>query len=66
MQSTITADVQLTPAEVKIYFKNLPKDSLPIIEAEVELAQIVIKPTLSASFSNSITFSNLSEGFLSF
>ena len=47
MQSTITADVQLTPAEVKIYFKNLPKDSLPIIEAEVELAQIVIKPTIS-------------------
>ena len=24
-----------------------PKDSLPIIEAEVELAQIVIKPTIS-------------------
>lgn len=47
MQSTITADVQLTPAEVKIYFNNLPKDSLPIIEAEVELAQIVIKPTIS-------------------
>ena len=46
MQSTITADVQLTPAEVKIYFNNLPKDSLPIIEAEVELAQIVIKPTI--------------------
>ncbi len=47
MQSAITADVQLTPAEVKIYFNNLPKDSLPIIEAEVELAQIVIKPSIS-------------------
>ncbi|OUV69723.1 MAG: hypothetical protein CBC83_09930 [Flavobacteriales bacterium TMED123] len=47
MQSTITADVQLTPAEVKIYFNNLPKDSLPVFEAEVELAQIVIKPPIS-------------------
>ena len=46
MQSAITADVELTPAEVKIYFNNLPKDSLPIIEAEVELAQIVINPTI--------------------
>lgn len=47
MQSAITNDVQLTPAEVKIYFNNLSQDSLPIIEAEVELAQVVIKPTIS-------------------
>ena len=34
MQSTITADVQLTPAEVKIYFNNLPKDNhLSLISA---------------------------------
>ncbi|MEE2699997.1 MAG: peptidylprolyl isomerase [Bacteroidota bacterium] len=47
MQAEITAGIQLTPAEVKIYFNNLPKDSLPIIEAEVELSQIVMKPTIS-------------------
>jgi len=47
MQGAITAGLQLTPAEVKSYFNSLPKDSLPIIEAEVELSQIVIKPTIS-------------------
>ena len=47
MQGSITAGVKVTPSEVKIYFNNLPKDSLPMIEAEVEISQIVIKPEIS-------------------
>ena len=47
MQGDITAGVKVTPFEVKEYFKNLSKDSLPIIEAEVEIAQIVLKPKIS-------------------
>ena len=47
MQGSITAEVKVTPSEVKIYFNNLPKDSLPMIEAEVEISQIVIKPEIS-------------------
>ena len=47
MQGSITAGVKITPSEVKIYFNSLPKDSLPMIEAEVEISQIVIKPEIS-------------------
>ena len=32
---------------VIIYFNNLAKDSLPTIEAEVEISQIVLKPDIS-------------------
>ena len=47
MQGSITSGVKVTPSEVKIYFNNLPKDSLPMIEAEVEISQIVIYPQIS-------------------
>ena len=47
MQGSITTEVKVTPSEVKIYFNNLPKDSLPMIEAAVEISQIVIKPEIS-------------------
>lgn len=48
MQSTITAEIKVTPSEVKRFFKNIPKDSLPYFSTEVEIAQIVKKPTVSA------------------
>ena len=47
MQGSITAGVKVTPSEVKNYFNGLPKDSLPMIEAEVEISQIVIYPEIS-------------------
>ncbi|MBC8265873.1 MAG: peptidylprolyl isomerase [Flavobacteriales bacterium] len=47
MQGGITAGVKVTPSEVKKYFNNLPKDSLPTVEAEVEISQIVLKPEIS-------------------
>ena len=42
MQSEITSGISITPQEVKEYFEKIPTDSLPLINAEVELAQIVI------------------------
>ena len=47
MQSTITETISVTPAEVKRFFKNIPKDSLPYFSTEVEIAQIVRKPVIS-------------------
>jgi peptidyl-prolyl cis-trans isomerase SurA len=41
MQEEITKDVSVTPAEVKRFFNKIPKDSLPFLSAEVEVAQIV-------------------------
>jgi len=42
MQGKITSNVQVTPKEVKVFFKRLPPDSIPLIESEVEYAQILI------------------------
>ncbi len=43
MEQKITADVDITPEEVKRYFNSLKeKNNLPEIGAEIELAQIVI------------------------
>src|SRR5690606_7834410 len=47
MQGTIFANVKVTPSEVKEYFKQIPEDSLPYYNAEVELSQIVKKPEIS-------------------
>lgn len=48
MQRKITGDVKLTPAEVRIFFKTIPEDSLPLVNSEVELQQIVKRPGFSA------------------
>jgi peptidyl-prolyl cis-trans isomerase SurA len=47
MESTITSGLVVTPAEVKRFFNKIPKDSLPYFSAEVEVAQIVKKATVS-------------------
>ena len=47
MQDKITVDVSVTPSEVAAFFKTLPKDSLPLINSEVEIAQIVMYAPIS-------------------
>ena len=47
MQQKITADIKVTPSEVKTYFNNLPADSIPIIATEYEIGEIVKDPPLS-------------------
>jgi peptidyl-prolyl cis-trans isomerase SurA len=44
MQYKITGEVKVTPSEVKKYFDRIPKDSLPLIPGEVELAHIALIP----------------------
>lgn len=46
MQSTITADISVTPAEVKKFFNTIPSDSLPYFSTEISLAQIVKYPEI--------------------
>jgi peptidyl-prolyl cis-trans isomerase SurA len=48
MQGKITGDVKLTPSEVRQFYNSIPQDSLPLINSEVELQQIVKRPTFSA------------------
>ncbi|RYE35997.1 MAG: peptidylprolyl isomerase [Sphingobacteriaceae bacterium] len=47
MQQKITEKISVTPQDVKNYFNAIPKDSLPSINKEVEIAQIVFNPKLS-------------------
>lgn len=47
MQGEITSSVTVTPKEVKEFYKNIPQDSLPYINSEVEIAQIVVEPPVS-------------------
>ncbi len=47
MELKIQSNVKITPKEVRDYYKKIPVDSLPFISAEVEVAQIAIKPVFS-------------------
>jgi peptidyl-prolyl cis-trans isomerase SurA len=47
MQSTVTKNVSISPAEVKEFFNSIPPDSLPFINAEIEYSQIVINVPVS-------------------
>ncbi|MEP1094932.1 MAG: peptidylprolyl isomerase [Cyclobacteriaceae bacterium] len=44
MQSELTADVKVTPAEVRKFYRDIPRDSLPFFSTEVSVAQIVATP----------------------
>ncbi len=48
MQGKITGDISVTPNEVRTFFNNIPQDSIPLINAEVEVGQIVKTPLISA------------------
>jgi peptidyl-prolyl cis-trans isomerase SurA len=47
MRSNITEGLSVTPSEVRSYFRSLPSDSLPYINAEVEFNQILVYPKSS-------------------
>ena len=47
VQATILENVKITPAEVEVFYKKLPIDSLPFFPATVEVGQIVIDPVVS-------------------
>lgn len=47
MQAKVIKHVKVTPADVKTFFNEIPSDSLPYYNAQVEIAQIVIFPKVS-------------------
>jgi peptidyl-prolyl cis-trans isomerase SurA len=42
MQGKVTKDVSVSPADVREFFNDIPPDSLPFINAEIEYGQIVM------------------------
>jgi len=49
MQQKITADVNTTPQDVEKFFNAIPKDSIPKVNKEVEVGEIVFQPKLNES-----------------
>lgn len=47
MQMTVVEGIEVTPSEVREYYRSLPEDSIPLINAQVELSQIVKYPEVS-------------------
>ena len=47
MQKKIVDEVTITPEEVRNFFKGIPTDEIPTFGAEMEVAQIVIKPVIA-------------------
>lgn len=47
MNNNVVGEVTISPMEVKAYYAGLPKDSIPFINAELEVGQIVAKPKVN-------------------
>ena len=47
MTNSIIEKIEITPEEVRNFFVNIPKEELPVISDEVEIAQIVIQPKIT-------------------
>ena len=49
MRASVVREVKVTPAEVKNFFGEIPRDSLPYFNSEVEVGELVIRPTANDS-----------------
>jgi peptidyl-prolyl cis-trans isomerase SurA len=47
MTKKIVNKVEITPEEVREFFKTIPSSELPVFGAELEVAQIVVKPKVT-------------------
>jgi len=47
VQRSIVSGVNATPSDVREFFRNIPKDSIPMISAQYEIAQLVKKPPIT-------------------
>ncbi|MEY3369141.1 MAG: hypothetical protein RI973_2296 [Bacteroidota bacterium] len=49
MKSQVMQNIKVTPSEVKSFFRKIPRDSLPYFNAEVEIGEIVLKPSVNTT-----------------
>ncbi len=49
IRGTVVREVKVTPAEVKNFFAEIPTDSLPYFNSEVEVGELVVRPTANDS-----------------
>lgn len=46
MQKQITEKVKITPSEIRNYINNMPEDSIPFVQTQYEISQIVLYPVV--------------------
>lgn len=47
VQQTVLANVEVTPSEVKRFYHDMPKDSIPMVNSKYEIAHLVKKPPIT-------------------
>lgn len=47
MQGQVTGKATVTPSEVQAFFNKIPLDSMPYFNSEVEIKELVFKPTVN-------------------
>ncbi len=47
VQNNIISTVNVTPSEIKAFYKSIPEDSIPMIKTEYQVCEIVKKPPVS-------------------
>ena len=47
MQNKVVNEIKVSPADVRAYYSSIPSDSLPLINTEVEICQLVKKPSVT-------------------
>ncbi len=45
-EAKITKDVSITPSEVRAFYKKIDKDSIPLVNAEFEIGEIIKQPEI--------------------
>lgn len=48
MERMITSEVTVTPRDVRTFYNTIPKDSIPLMNAQLSFQQIVIYPEISS------------------
>lgn len=46
VQQSLTKDIKTTPSDIRRYFSNLPKDSIPYVPQQVEVQIITLRPMI--------------------
>lgn len=52
MQSSLVSDIDVSPRSVQKFYKNLPEDSIPLINTQYEINQILIYPSQNENAKN--------------
>ena len=47
VQRSIVSGVNATPSDVREFYRSIPKDSIPMVSAQYEIAQLVKKPPIT-------------------